>query len=71
MKKLTALLLTIAIVSTFPALASGQSSRLQYPDAERGNVSDTYFGTRVADPYRWLEDLDSAQTRAWVTAQAA
>ncbi|MDP9111010.1 MAG: prolyl oligopeptidase family serine peptidase [Candidatus Eremiobacteraeota bacterium] len=71
MKKLTALLLTIAIVSTFPALAFGQSSRLQYPDAERGNVSDTYFGTRVADPYRWLEDLDSAQTRAWVTAQAA
>ncbi|HEX4025941.1 MAG TPA: prolyl oligopeptidase family serine peptidase [Steroidobacteraceae bacterium] len=40
-----------------------------YPPAERGAVVDDYFGTRVADPYRWLEQLDSRQTRSWAVAQ--
>jgi prolyl oligopeptidase len=40
-----------------------------YPPAPRGSVTDDYFGTRVADPYRWLEQLDSAPTRAWVQAE--
>lgn len=40
-----------------------------YPPAVRGPVLDDYFGTRVPDPYRWLEQLDSAQTEAWVRSQ--
>ncbi len=40
-----------------------------YPAAERSAVVDDYHGTTVADPYRWLEDLDSTQTQAWVQAQ--
>src|SRR5579862_6024521 len=40
-----------------------------YPPALRGPVVDDYFGTRVADPYRWLEQLDSEQTQHWVQAQ--
>lgn len=42
-----------------------------YPETERGNVVDNYHGTEVADPYRWLEDLDSEATRHWVEAQNA
>jgi prolyl oligopeptidase len=42
---------------------------LTYPETRTGDVVDTYFGTAVADPYRWLEDDRSAETGAWVKAQ--
>jgi prolyl oligopeptidase len=44
---------------------------LRYPDARKDAVVDDYFGTAVADPYRWLEDDRSAATAAWVEAQNA
>lgn len=49
--------------------AAGAEPKLDYPAAARGNVIDDYFGTQVQDPYRWLEDLDSAPTRSWVTSE--
>ncbi|MFT4045733.1 MAG: prolyl oligopeptidase family serine peptidase [Solimonas sp.] len=54
-------------------MASGlaQAEALRYPPTPRGDVDDDYFGTRVADPYRWLEDVDSAATRSWVAAENA
>ena len=42
---------------------------LPYPVTERGDVVDNYFGTQVADPYRWLENDNSEATAQWVEAQ--
>jgi prolyl oligopeptidase len=40
-----------------------------YPPARRADQVDDYHGIKVADPYRWLEDPDSAESRAWIEAQ--
>ncbi|MCG9759313.1 MULTISPECIES: prolyl oligopeptidase family serine peptidase [Pseudoalteromonas] len=48
-------------------VASMQS--VKYPTTKMGKVVDSYFGTQVADPYRWLEDDKSSETAAWVKAQ--
>jgi prolyl oligopeptidase len=51
-------------------LESGANAqRLAYPAAPRGNVVDDYHGTKVADPYRWLEQTDSPESRAWIDAE--
>lgn len=52
-----------------PEVEQKMAAQIQYPTTVRGNVMDEYFGTAVADPYRWLEDDRSAETEAWVKAQ--
>jgi prolyl oligopeptidase len=44
-------------------------AKITYPESKKGEVVDDYFGTKVADPYRWLEDETSAETKAWVEEQ--
>ena len=51
--------------------AAGNTSAkaLAYPATKKIEQVDDYHGTKVADPYRWLEDLDTPDTKAWVEAQ--
>jgi prolyl oligopeptidase len=53
-----------------PMPAARAAPRLAYPPAPRGQVVDEYGSAAVPDPYRWLEDLDSPETRAWIKAEA-
>ena len=53
-----------AVVAT-----SAQAQGLSYPVTRKVDQVDTYHGTTVADPYRWLEDDNSAETKAWVVQQ--
>ena len=46
-----------------------QARTIDYPDARRVDTVDTYFGTEVPDPYRWLEDDNSEETAQWVKQQ--
>lgn len=43
--------------------------KINYPETRKTDTVDVYFGTEVADPYRWLEDDNSAETAEWVKAQ--
>jgi len=48
---------------------AAQQGPYQYPHAKKANQVDDFFGTKIADPYRWLEDSDAPDTRAWIDAQ--
>ena len=48
---------------------SSQLEKVSYPPTAKGNVVDDYFGTKVADPYRWMEDLDSKPVADWIASQ--
>jgi prolyl oligopeptidase len=52
-----------------PAAQTCSGTPLSYPVAKKVDQTDDYHGTRVADPYRWLEDANSAETKAWVDAE--
>ena len=55
------------IINTLTA----REDTLSYPDSKPSKTVDTLHGIKVPDPYRWLEDLNSDQTSAWVKAQSS
>lgn len=52
----------IVIMATITATTTVSAQRIQYPKAQKDGTVDHYFGTEVADPYRWLENDTSQQT---------
>ena len=66
---LAACLLSACDTSTDHSEQEAASSALTYPEATRSDHKDDYFGEVVADPYRWMEDLNSDEIAAFVEAQ--
>src|SRR2546426_7906288 len=64
-------LLDAALVLPLATAAAQQPANLQYPATRTVDTVTDFYGTRVADPYRWLESIDSADVAAWVKAQNA
>jgi len=61
--------LTIASAFALTLVACSGAPKLQYPQTRIVDQIDDYHGTKVADPYRWLEDDNAAETLAWVKAE--
>jgi prolyl oligopeptidase len=64
------ILISVAMVLAFAACQKG-AAKLAYPVTKTVDQVDDYFGTKVADPYRWLEDDNAEDVKAWVQAQNA
>jgi prolyl oligopeptidase len=60
----------VALVG-FAAADVAVQQKLTYPESRKGTAVDDYHGTKVTDPYRWMEDLSSPDVAAWVEAQNA
>ena len=59
----------LSCVGPASTLKRPMTYRLAYPETVKQEIMDDYHGTKVADPYRWLEDDNAPDTKAWVTAQ--
>ncbi len=64
-------IIAAAVICSFTmnAQTPKTSGKIKYPETKKIEHTDTYFDTKVNDPYRWLEDDRSAETGAWVKAQ--
>src|ERR1700730_14833173 len=62
--------LSISWVLLYAAASYGQSMEpTSYPPTRRDDVIETMHGVPIAEPYQWLEELNSPETKAWVKAQ--
>ena len=59
----------MAQTASAPVCPAGDGTPVAYPVSKKVDQQDSYFGTTISDPYRWLEDANSAETGEWVVAQ--
>lgn len=57
------------LISLLLFMPQTHAETLSYPATRKEPVTDDYHGTRIEDPYRWLEDDNSPETKAWVAAE--
>ncbi len=69
MKYFFTFLLILFVTSAFAQSPIHSNANIIYPDTKRGDHVDNYFGTHISDPYRWLENVDSADVHNWVSAE--
>src|SRR5437763_3330289 len=69
MKRLLLSVLLAASFAGLQSLAAAEADRIIYPQAPKRSQVDDYLGTKVADPYRDLENADSAPTKKWIEAE--
>ncbi|MEO8665816.1 MAG: S9 family peptidase, partial [Ignavibacteria bacterium] len=65
--KLLLFLLTVFLINSNSILIS--QTKYDYPEAKKTEHTDTYFGTEVSDPYSWMEDMQSAELKEWVSEE--
>lgn len=61
----------VVVLALLPVFCNCQNTNYVYPETKKVNQSDVYFGTKIDDPYRWLEEQESVETKAWVEQQTA
>ncbi|MGE8425570.1 MAG: S9 family peptidase, partial [Sphingobacterium siyangense] len=61
--------LILMMIGMAGTATTGYGQQLTYPKTNKGTVVDEFWGEKVADPYRWLEDDRSAETKNWVQAE--
>jgi prolyl oligopeptidase len=64
-----AIVVVVGAVAVVACRKAVTAPKLSYPVATKGTVVDDYGGTKVADPYRWMEDLDSKEIAGWIAAE--
>ncbi|HOW84433.1 MAG TPA: prolyl oligopeptidase family serine peptidase [Candidatus Aminicenantes bacterium] len=71
-KAMLMIMLSVCVLGVLAfAACRKEEARLAYPSTKTVDQIDDYFGTKVADPYRWLEDDNAEEVKAWVQAQNA
>jgi prolyl oligopeptidase len=62
-------LLNVLFIISLNTISTFSMAQITYPTTKQATQVDDYFGTKVADPYRWLEDDNSPATKEWVIQQ--
>src|SRR5437870_4986871 len=71
LRRLVSVIIVLSVCPAVANVASAQPAapKFAYPSASRTQSGDYYHNTWVADPYRWLEQHDAADTKNWLSAQ--